>query len=80
MKRNARIRALWRFMSPMVSAKNMPNEITPMFAMKLVSDLQITKLIAETQEIKKNVILQFAITSFKGKTFLFHMVVGVLIT
>ena len=55
-------------MSPMVSAKNMPNEITPMFAMKLVSDLQITKLIAETQEIKKNVILQFAITSFKGKT------------
>ena len=67
-------------MSPRVSTKNMPNEITPMFAMKLVSDLQITKLIAETQEIKKNVILQFSITSFKGKTFLFHIVVGILIT
>jgi len=45
-----------------------------MFAMKLVSDLQITELIAETQEIKKNIILKFAITSFKGKTFLFQMV------
>jgi hypothetical protein len=78
--RNTSIIKLWRFISPIVSIKNIPNEITPMFAMKLVSDLQITKLIAENHDIKKNIILQFAITSFKGKTFLFHMVMGILIT
>ena len=80
MMRNARIRKLWRFISPIVSIKNIPNEITPMFAMKLVSDLQITKLIAENHDIKKNIILQFAITSFKNKTFLLHMVVEILVT
>ena len=41
--------------------------MTPKFAMKLVSDRQITKLIAENHDIKKNIILQFAIISFKGK-------------
>ena len=42
--------------------------MTPAFAIKLLSDLQITKLIAENHDIEKNVILQFVIRSFKVKT------------
>lgn len=41
----------------------MPNEIIPKVAIKLVSEFQTTKLIAENHEIKKHAIRKFVVNA-----------------
>jgi hypothetical protein len=70
-KRNATIRKLCRFISTTVKVKKMPNEIVPKVAIKLVSEFQTTKLIAENHDIKKQAILKFAVKALNVKASFF---------
>lgn len=49
----------------------MPNEIVPKVAIKLVSEFQTTKLIAENHDIKKQAILKFAVKALNVKASFF---------